>query len=169
MLIKNNIKIKLEGSLSNRDAIGAKIYLYQQRNISDKILVGYHEINGGESYASISAKEAIFPLVPGFQYFAIIKFPFPGSEKMIQNLKPGILLVSEQSGFAALATSIKKSIVRAVKDPEVLKEIFKIALVIFLLASYFKRFIRGRDRIMRIRKLSIYSIFVIFVFITLNF
>ena len=64
---KNNIKIKLEGSLSNRDAIGAKIYLYQQRNISDKILVGYHEINGGESYASISAKEAIFPLVPGFR------------------------------------------------------------------------------------------------------
>ena len=160
---RNSIKIKLEGSLSNRDAIGAKIYLYQKSSIPDKVLVGYHEINGGESYASISAKEAIFPLVPGIQYLAIVKFPFPGSEIMIQDLKPGNLLVREQSGLSAIATSTKKSIIRAVIDPEIYNEILKIAFAFFLLALYAKKFIGRKDRIMRIRKISVIIIFIIFV------
>jgi signal transduction histidine kinase len=166
---RNNLKIKLEGYLSNRDAIGAKIYLYQKNNISGDILVGTHEISGGGSYASISAKEAIFPLVPGYQYFAVIKFPFPGSEKVIEDLKPGYLLVKEQTGFPAITTRLGKSVFLAFKDPEIRMEILKIAFVFFILALYYKRFIDGKDRIMRIRKLSVYAIFISFIICELFF
>jgi len=160
---KENIKIKLEGTLSNRDAIGAKIYLYQKNNISDQTLVGYHEINGGGSYASVSAKEAIFPLTPGFQYFAVIKFPFEGSEEIVSNLKPGDLLVREQSGFAAFSTHLKKTVFRAAKDPEIRKEILKLALALILGGLYYRSYIKGKDRIMRIRRFSIFGIYIIFI------
>lgn len=161
---KDNIKIRLEGTLSNRDAIGAKIYFYQKNIISGvQSLMGYHEISGGGSYASISAKEAIFPLIPGFQYFAVIKFPYEGSEKIVNDLKPGDLLVSEQTGFDAFSTHLKKTVLRAVMDPEIRKEILKLALVLVLGGLYFKRYIKGKDRIMRIRRFSIYGIFIIFI------
>lgn len=166
---KNNIKIKLEGTLSNRDAIGAKIYLYQKNKITGQTLVGYHEINGGGSYASISAKEAIFPLVHGYQYFAVVKFPFEGSEKIVSDLQPGDLLIVEQTGLSAFNTRLKKMFYRAFEDPEIRKEILKLAIVLFLVGLYMKRYIKGKDRIMRIRRFSIYGIMSIFIFSGLFF
>lgn len=160
---RENVKIKLEGYLSNRDAIGAKIYLYQ-KNLSGQTLVGFHEISGGESYASISAKESIFPLVPGYQYFAVVKFPYQGSEIIVGDLKPGTYLVEELSGFAAFAIRLKKSFYRAFTDPEILREILKLTFVLVLVGLYYKRYIKGKDRIMRLRRVSIYGILIIFIF-----
>ena len=122
---KNNIKFKLEGTLSNRDAIGARIYLYIKNKTSGETLAGFQEISGGGGYASISAKEAIFPLFPEFNYFALIKFPYLGSEMRIDDLKPGTLIVKEQTGLSAFFTHCKKSILRAFKDPEIRREFLK--------------------------------------------
>ena len=166
---KSNLKIKLEGTLSNRNAIGAKIFLYQVGQNLSETLVGFHEINGGGGYASISAKEAIFPLSAGHQYFAIIKFPFPNSEIRVENLKPGPLTVSEQERLTAMYTLAKKSIVRAVKDPEIRREFFKIAGVFLLFLLYFHFYLLGKERIMRIRRISVYVIFISFLIFNLFF
>ena len=55
------LKLKLEGVLSNRDAIGAKIYLYSKDPVTRKeTLESFQEISGGGGYASISAKDRSF-------------------------------------------------------------------------------------------------------------
>ncbi len=165
----NNLKIKLKGTLSNRDAIGAKIYLYQKNGENTETLVGFHEISGGGGYASVSAKEAIFPLIIGVQYYAIIKFPYPNSEIKIEDIKPGTLLVSEEVGLKAWNTLSKKSVIRAIKDPEILKEFLKITVVILLFLFYFKMNLQGEDRINRIRKISVSLIFIGFIIFDLFF
>ncbi len=162
------IKFKLEGTLSNRVAIGAKIYLYSKDQKSGKVnLEGFQEISGGGSYASISAKEAIFPLMLGFNYFAVVKFPYPDSELTIEDIKPGLLLVKEQVGVKALKTYFIKTFIRTFRNPEILREHLKIGIILLILVLYYRRYINGKDRINLIRKISVCSIFAAFIF--LNF
>lgn len=167
---RQTVKLKLEGTHSNRDAIGAKIFLYAKDLVTGKIrLEAFQEISGGGGYASISAKEVIFPLMFGYQYFAIVKFPFPGSEKRIDDLKPGLLLVREEAGLSAYATRLAKSIHRIVKDPEILKEYSKFAILFLLFLIYFRLEIHGDNRISRIRKGSVLVIFILCLFLNYIF
>lgn len=167
---KSTLKFKLEGTLSNRDAIGTKIYLYAKNQDSGKItLEGFQEISGGGGYASISAKEAIFPLIIDKQYFAVVKFPYPGSEMKIEDLKPGILWVREQIGLSAFYSHFKKFILRAVKDPEILKEYLKAGILLLIFLFYFKSLVYGEDRINRIRKSAVFALFVFYLFLNLLF
>ncbi|MEK7720476.1 MAG: FG-GAP-like repeat-containing protein [Bacteroidota bacterium] len=162
------LKLKLEGILSNRDAIGAKIYLYSKDPATKKeTLEGFQEISGGGSYASISAKEAIFPIMPGIDYFAIIKFPYPNSEVRIDDLKPGSLLVREKTGWNSLTNRLEQMVLRTVKNPETLREYLKALIVLFLIAIYFRWHIRGRSRINWIRKGAVVVIFAGFPFLNL--
>jgi signal transduction histidine kinase len=164
------VKFKLEGTLSNRDAIGAKIYLYSKEPKSGKVtLEGFQEISGGGAYASISAKEAIFPLMQGFKYFALVKFPYPGSEVKIEDLKPGLLLVKEQVGMQALKTRFIKMFIRTFRNPEILKEHLKIVLILLILILYYRKYINGKDRFNWVRKIYVFSIFAIFFFLNLLF
>ncbi len=164
---RNNLKIKVEGTLSNRDAIGAKIYLYARSNGSEATLAGFQEISGGGGYASISAKEAIFPLIPGCSYFVEVKFPYPGSEMKMEDIKPGILLIKEQSGMSAFTTHLKKSLMRAMRDPEILREILKILGVLLLFIFYYNRNRPGEERIVRIRISSVLLLFAGFLILNL--
>lgn len=167
---RQTVKLKLEGTHSNRDAIGAKIFLYAKDLVTGKIrLEAFQEISGGGGYASISAKEVIFPLMFGYQYFAIVKFPFPGSEKRIDDLKPGLLMVREEAGLSAYATRLVKSIHRIVKDPEILKEYSKFAILFLLFLIYFRLEIHGDNRISRIRKGSVLVIFILCLFLNYIF
>ncbi len=166
---KNNIKFKLEGTLSNRDAIGARIYLYIKNKTSGETLAGFQEISGGGGYASISAKEAIFPLFPEFNYFALIKFPYLGSEMRIDDLKPGTLIVKEQTGLSAFFTHCKKSILRAFKDPEIRREFLKIACVLFFFLVYYRTSVQGKGRILWIRRSSVFLFFIGFFVLNLLF
>jgi len=160
------LKLKLEGVLSNRDAIGAKIYLYSKDPITKKeTLEGFQEISGGGNYASISAKEAIFPLFPGNNNFAIIKFPYPNSEVRIDDLKPGNLLVREQTGWNALTNRLAQMVLRTIKNPEILREYLKAVIVLCFMAIYFRRHIRGKSRINWIRKGAVVVIFAGFPFL----
>ena len=162
------LKLKLEGILSNRDAIGAKIYLYSKDPVTKKeTLESSQEISGGGNYASISAKEAIFPLFPGNNYFAIIKFPYPNSEVRIDDLKPGSLLVRERMGWDALTNRLAQMVLRTVKNPEILREYLKAVIVLCIMASYLWRHIRGRSRINWLRKGAVVVIFAGFPFFNL--
>ncbi|MCX6220727.1 MAG: FG-GAP-like repeat-containing protein [Bacteroidia bacterium] len=162
------LKLKLEGVLSNRDAIGAKIYLYSKDPVTGKeTLESFQEISGGGGYASISAKEAIFPIMAGIEYFAIIKFPYPKSVVRVDDLKPGSLLVSEKTGWNALINRMGQMVLRIVKNPEILREYLKAAIVLFLIVIYYWRHIRGRSRINWIRKGTVIVIFTGFPFLNL--
>ena len=167
---KQTLKLKLEGTHSNRDAIGAKVFLYAEDQETKKIaLDGFQEISGGGGYASISSKEIIFPLRDGYKYFAVIKFPFPGSEKRIDNLKPGTLKVNEDAGLHAYTTRFVKSIHRIYRDPEIVIEYLKVGALLLLFFIYFKLFIHGNDRINWIRKSSVVLILVFSLFLNFTF
>jgi signal transduction histidine kinase len=162
------LKLKIEGVLSNRDAIGAKIYLYSKDPVTRKeTLESFQEISGGGGYASISAKEVIFPIMAGIEYFAIIKFPYPKSEVRVDDLKPGSLLVSEKAGWNALVNRMGQMVLRTVKNPEILREYMKATVVLFLIALYYWRHISGRNRINWIRKGTVIVICIGFPFLNL--
>lgn len=149
---KNTVVFKLEGYLSNRDAVGAKIYLYAKSLLSGKdSLAGRRDISGGGGYASISAKEAIFPIDPGKKYFAVVKFPFRGSEMRIEDIEPGRLVIKEQSGLKALVTRTEKSMKRVFKDPEIQREVLKVVAILFILLFYIRKYIYGDRLIVCIR------------------
>jgi len=167
---RQTLKLKLVGTHSNRDAIGAKVFLYAEDQETKKItLEGFQEISGGGGYASISSKEIIFPLREGYQYFAIVKFPFLGSEKRIDDLKPGTQWVVEDSGLHAYTTRFVKSIHRIYRDPEIIMEYFKAGILLLLFFIYFRLFIHGNDRINWIRKSSVVLIFVFSLFLNFLF
>ncbi len=167
---RNTVKLTLEGTLSNRDAIGAKVYLYTQDiETGQTILAGFQEISGGSGYASISSKNLIFPLLPSQHYYAIVKFPYPGSVIKINDLKPGTLQVKEQVGWSAFTTFFLKSLNRTIKDPDIWREYLKIGFILLLVSLYLWLYVGGWDRISRIRKGGVLVIFLSSLLLSLLF
>ncbi len=163
----NFAKFRLHGVRSNRDAIGAKIWLYKKTGAqTPSTLAGYREMNGGSGYASISAKEMIFGLEPGAQYFALIKFPCTGDTLKVDGIVAGKTFdVSEMNGLPALYQKSRSSIVRFFKDSENQPEIIKFALMIMLLVLYNLKLRDNVRRIVLIRWLGSAVILIVFTFI----
>ncbi len=134
---KRYILINVEGTKSNRDAVGAKIFLYKGGHSGDNnYLLGFREINGGSGYASINSKEVHFGLPDG-EYFDIrIYFPASGTEKTIRNIKAGSrIFISEENGFERYRTLALKSANRFIINPQTHFEAFKLfiaAVMIFI-------------------------------------
>ena len=167
---RNTIKFKLEGTLSNRDAIGARVFLYARDQESGQTtLAGFQEVSGGSGYASISSKSLIFPLLPSQYYFAIIKFPYHRSEMTLEDIKPGTLVVKEQVGWSALTTLFIKSLQRTVMDPDISREYLKIGFILLLVSLYLWLYVRGWDPISRIRKAFVLIIFLSSLLLSLIF
>ncbi len=93
--------------MSNRDAIGTKIWLFKKSGSEDaSILVGYRDISGGSGYLSLSEPVAHFGVAAGESYSARVHFP-SGEEIFLDNLSAGkSYVVSEVEG-------IQKNIFRA--------------------------------------------------------
>ncbi|MCX6269462.1 MAG: FG-GAP-like repeat-containing protein [Bacteroidetes bacterium] len=164
---KNAVTFKLSGTRSNRNAIGAKIYLYStQTDEPTDCLMGVREISGGGGYASISAKEAIFALNPGKDYYAVVRFPASGSVVRINDVKAGaVIRVKEESGFAAYYTFSKKAVIRFFTDPEVQLEMAKYAAVFLILMAYLYFLRKGPARIGVIRWMMSLVIFIVFALV----
>lgn len=138
---KNYITLDIIGTVSNRDAIGAKIFLYDQ--LTNK-LCGYREISGGSGYSSINSKQVHFGANPKSIYNIVVVFPMSGKKIQLRNIHTGTkLTVSEELGFAALKTNAIKQLSRAIKDPEIQVEILKL---IFILLILFSSCYRGNKR-----------------------
>ena len=116
---KNFFTINVQGTISNRDAVGAKVWLYEAGHINDKnFLRGYREICAGSGYCSQSSKEIHFGADYSKLYDIVIYFPKSGIKKILYNQKPGRhLSVAEEEGFAAFATLSLKSVARFIKTP----------------------------------------------------
>ncbi len=164
---KNAVTFNLEGTRSNRNAIGATIFLYEDNpsGIGDS-LVGFREISGGGGYGSVSAKEAIFALKSGRLYYAVVKFPASGVNKKINNITAGsVIRVEEETGFAAYKTLSQKAIVRFFTDRDIQLEIVKYIAVILILMIYLRFQSKGVIRIYIMRWMMCLSIFIVFALV----
>ncbi len=164
---KTFVKFKLHGVRSNRDAIGAKVWLYRiSGNMTPDVLAGYRELNGGGGYASISAKEMIFGVVQGAGYYALVKFPSSSDTLRFDHITAGKTLeISELKGLPALYFESRNSIVRFFNDQENQPEIIKFVLIILLLVTYNLKLRKSPGNIGVIRWLASGFIFLIFVFV----
>ncbi len=85
----NSIRIQLQGVTSNRDAVGAKVWLFRQ--LSDgksKEILGYREVSGGSGYLSVNEPVLHFGVDPAFTYTALIRFP-GGEDQQLKDLRAG--------------------------------------------------------------------------------
>ena len=98
---KNYLAIKLIGTKSNRDAIGAKAFLFEAGHLGEKEhLLGFREINGGYGYGCMNSTTIHFGAPVEKTYDLKIWFP-SGIEITRTNLAPGqLLIIEEQTGLA---------------------------------------------------------------------
>ena len=111
---KNALRISLEGVRSNRDAIGAKIRLFDAADTTERTLA-YREIGGGGGYLSIGESPQHFGVDPQKTYSATIRFPSGQTEKL-DNLTAGqSVQLAEQKGIRKQFTRTLNGISRLVR------------------------------------------------------
>jgi signal transduction histidine kinase len=164
---KSFVKFKLHGVRSNRDAIGAKVWLYKVQGEGQQgFLAGYHELNGGSGYGSVSEKVMIFGIEQGAAYYARVKFPSTPDTLRINSILAGATLeIYELTGFAAFYTENGNRIVRFFTDQEKQPEIIKYVLIILLLILYNVKLSRSTRYIALFRWLSSGFILIVFIFV----
>ena len=164
---KNAVTFRLKGTWSNRNAIGATISLFVEKPAGSKdSLAGFREINGGSGYGSVSAKEAVFGLNPGMNYYAVVRFPASGGEVKINRVKAGgVIRVSEQTGFIAYKTLSQKALARFFSDPETRREMAKYLAVLLILLLYLRFQRKGSSRVAVLRWILCLAIFILFALV----
>ncbi len=135
-----NILIDIEGTLSNRDAVGVKVFFYQSGHINDnKYLLGYREIKSGTGYGSHDSKQVHFGTGNIKLFDVVIYFPATKIEKKLYGVTAGITLkIFEQDGFARIKSRLYSLLNRLFCDPENQIEITKLFIVITLCFISFK-------------------------------
>ncbi len=133
----NFLEIKLIGTTSNRDAIGAKAFLYEAGHLNDRNhLLGLREVNGGYGYGCMNSTTIHFGIHPDKRYDLEIWFP---SRIILErtDLTPGqFLIIEEQTGWAKSLAFLKIDIMRLVKSQRNQIELLKfVGLLIILIAS----------------------------------
>jgi signal transduction histidine kinase len=161
-----SLKLNLHGVYSNKDAVGAKVWLFQQTDTIKK-LIGYREINAGSGYGSVNDKEVVFGVKKGYKLWAKVKFPSSADTLVLANLSAGQCIdVYEVTGPKALFAQTSSWLIRFLSDPELQPEILKYIVIITMLMFYNIKF---TPKIKHITNISITSSSVIFiVFIAIN-
>ncbi len=114
----NFVRLRLEGVTSNRDAIGAKVWLYAdppEGAAGTGTLAGYREISGGAGYLSVG--EGVVHLAPshGKNFSLRIRFP-SGTEIFRSRVIPGqTLAISESGGLRKTATRARQFLAQVVR------------------------------------------------------
>ena len=136
---KNYFTISVKGTKSNRDAIGAKLWLYEHGHIDEKnFLRGYREINSGSGYCSHSAKEVHFGADINKEYDIVIIFPASGIKKTFTGMRPGQHLeISEEVGTAAFFSINEKILISFIFNVNNQRKVLElIAILLVLYASF---------------------------------
>lgn len=132
----NYIKIKLKGTISNQDAIGAKAFLYNSGSIGVKShLVGMREVNGGCGYNSMSSKTIHFGVPDGLPCDILIVFPSGVQKKVCGNLPGQTILIFEETGISQKISQFKKWYIRNAFNPANQKEILFVVIFFICLMS----------------------------------
>ncbi len=106
------LQIFPEGIISNRSAVGAKVFLYKAGRLSDAAaLVGSRSIESATGYGCSPEKVAHFGVDPQAQYDAKIVFP-SGAVREVRGMRGGDrLVVREIEGWAAEAIKARRTLV----------------------------------------------------------
>jgi signal transduction histidine kinase len=164
---KRSVTFNIRGVRSNRDAIGSKIWLYTKSRLTGHdSLAGYREITCGEGYGSVNSKKVLFAVSSSFAYRAVIKLPSTADTLFITTIRPGsTLTIDEITGTHGSLIQTEKFLHRLATDHEILMEITKYLLIIILFGTYMLINRKGYKKILAIRMVSIFVLFVLFVII----
>lgn len=133
----NYLRFELEGIYSNRDAIGTKVWLFEDADtVSINKLVGFREISSNSGYLSASELTAHFGVKSDKTYTLKALFP-SGREVIINSITPNqTIKIEEVSGvfkFVKRTQQITGSIIR---QPSFLLNFGLILLLITLIGLF---------------------------------
>jgi signal transduction histidine kinase len=132
------LKLRLEGVVSNRDAIGAKIWVYEAGHAGERShIVGYREVTSGSGYASHDAREVHLGLGSRSSVDVVIDFPASKTQITRNHVAAGqTLVIQELEGFAATRTRAAQLAHRLATDRELHVEAAKfIAVFVIVVLS----------------------------------
>lgn len=125
----NFLEVKLTGSESNRDAIGAKLKLFR-----NDTLIAYREVESGDGYASSSSKIQHFGISDGKANYKLqVIFPKSGIIKNIV-VQPGTFItVHEHDGTVEDYYFAKEKFIKYLFGKQFLDDIVLLAILIVLI------------------------------------
>ncbi len=95
---KNYIKVKLVGTVSNRDAIGAKVKLYDGEHAGEQhYFRQYREINSNSGLYGKNAFECHFGVKPCCSYDIVVTFP-SGLVEVVPDIRAPRTIIIHKSG-----------------------------------------------------------------------
>lgn len=125
---RDHISVRLNGTKSCRDAIGAKVWLYKNSE-----LAGYREVLSSSGYASQNSFTLNFGAAENQSYKIVVYFPASGIKRIIHDFRaPAVIIIDEEDGLAAFASLTYKFLYRNIIDPDVHSVILK-SILLFIL------------------------------------
>lgn len=164
---KNFLEIKLIGTRSNRDAIGAKAYLYEAGYLGlQSNLLGFREINGGSGFGCMNSTTIHFGADSSEKYDLKIWFP-SGIVINRTKISPSqILTIWEQNGLARFISNAKRTLLRYMRSPAYQYEFLEFVVLVLSIVLALKYFIHRGLFESRIQKYALVFPLVIYIFIS---
>ncbi len=126
------LRFRFEGIYSNRDAIGTKVWLFEESDsaLSNR-LVGYREISSNSGYLSASELTTHFGVQLNKTYSVLAVFPSGREVKLDGIIANQSLVIEEASGILKYFKRTQQIIGLVVRQPSFL---LNLALILFIIA-----------------------------------
>lgn len=131
------ITIAVEGTRSNRDAVGARVLVHAPAAVGrERTLIAFREVVSGSGYASHSSLTVHVGLPEEGVYDVTVYFPATKITRTLSGVRTGThVFVSEETGFDRRATLAARSVQRMVIDPSMQREAMMAGAVLLLLGG----------------------------------
>jgi len=130
----NYLRIELEGIYTNRDAIGTKLWLYEEADTNQ--LAGFREISSNSGYLSASESIAHFGVKSNETYSVTALFP-SGREVIYNNIISNqTVKIEEVSGTLKFAKRSMQFIASVIRQPSFLLNFGLILLLIIMIGLF---------------------------------
>jgi len=134
---KNYIKIALQGTRSNRNGLGSKVYLYDTGYIGQRAhLIGYRELTTNTGYASSKLPEVHFGYKAGKKFDILVQFPSGINRKWVGLVGSHSFLLNESNGKSSSIGILLHTIAALVFNPRERKQFIKIIYFFILLIAF---------------------------------
>jgi len=126
------LRFNVEGVYSNKDAIGTKLWLYDEANE----LVGLREISSSSGYLSTSELTAHFGVDTSSIYKLDVLFPSGRTIEIDEIVPNQTIKISEVKGILKVIKQIQKFVVSVIQHPVFLSSIGLILLLILIIGLF---------------------------------
>ncbi len=133
----NYLRFELEGIYSNRDAVGTKVWLFEESDsVGSNQLIGYREISSSSGYLSASELTAHFGVKLNKTYALRALFPL-GREIKLNNIIPNqIIKIDEVTGILKYSKRAQQFIASVIRQPSFLNNLGLILLLIIMIGIF---------------------------------